>query len=113
MEQVMMNSVGFPILSTLIFLPVAGAALVLLISRSKENLIKAVSLSVSIMTFLLSMLLFTNFDKTTHLMQFTEKHAWIPVWNVNYSVGLDGISVLFVLLSTLITIYAFSSPGIR
>jgi len=104
MEQVMMNSVGFPILSTLIFLPVAGAALVLLISRSKENLIKAVSLSVSIMTFLLSMLLFTNFDKTTHLMQFTEKHAWIPAWNVNYSLGLDGISVLFVLLSTLITI---------
>ena len=104
MEQAMTNSVGFPILSTLIFLPVAGAALLLLIDRGKEELIKWVSLGVSIITFLVSLLLFTNFDKTTHLMQFTEKQAWIPAWNVNYSLGLDGISVLFVLLSTLITI---------
>ena len=104
MEQVMNNSLGFPILSTLIFLPVAGAALLLLINRSKEDLVKWVSLGISIITFLVSLLLFTNFDKTTHLMQFTERHAWIPVWNINYSLGLDGISVLFVLLSTLITI---------
>ena len=61
-------------------------------------------MAVSIITFLVSLLLFTNFDKTTHLMQFTERHAWIPAWNINYSLGLDGISVLFVLLSTLITI---------
>jgi NADH-quinone oxidoreductase subunit M len=104
MEQAMTNSVGFPILSTLIFLPVAGAVLVLLIHRSKESLIKGVSLSVSVLTFLLSLLLFTNFDKTTHLMQFAENHPWIPAWNINYSLGLDGISVLFVLLSTMITI---------
>ena len=78
MEQVMNNSLGFPILSTLIFLPVAGAALLLLINRSKEDLIKWVSLGVSIITFMVSLLLFTNFDKTTHLMQFTERHAWIP-----------------------------------
>lgn len=104
MEQAMTNSVGFPILSTLIFLPVAGAALLLLIDRGKEELIKWVSLGVSIITFLISLLLFTNFDKTTHLMQFTEKYAWIPAWNVNYALGLDGISILFVLLSTLITI---------
>ena len=104
MEQVMTNSVGFPILSTLIFLPVAGAALILLINRGKENLIKGVSLTISILTFLVSLLLFTNFDKTTHLMQFTEKYQWIPAWNIHYSLGLDGISVLFVLLSTLITI---------
>jgi len=104
MEQVMNNSLGFPILSTLIFLPIAGAALLLLINRSKEDLTKWVSLGISIITFMASLLLFTNFDKTTHLMQFTEKLAWIPQWNMNYSLGLDGISVLFVLLSTLITI---------
>jgi len=104
MEQVMTNSVGFPILSTLIFLPIAGAALLLLIKRSNEGLIKWVSLGVSIAAFLVSLPLFTNFDKTTHLMQFTERHAWIPAWNINYSLGLDGISVLFVLLSTLVTI---------
>src|SRR5574340_362400 len=99
-----MNNLGFPILSTLIFLPVAGAALLLLISRSKENLIKWFSLTVSITVFIISIPLFTEFNKSTHLMQFTEKHAWIPSLNINYSLGIDGISILFVLLSTLVTI---------
>jgi NADH-quinone oxidoreductase subunit M len=104
MEQVIMNSLSFPILSTLIFLPVAGAAVLLLIPRSQETLIKWMALAVSILDFCLSIPLFTNFDKTTHLMQFAERHAWIPAWNINYSLGVDGISILFVLLSTLVTI---------
>ena len=104
MEQVIMNKLGFPILSTLIFLPVAGAALLLLIGRSRENLIKWLSLAISIASFLISIPLFTNFDKSTHLMQFVERHSWIPSWNITYYLGLDGISILFVLLSTLITI---------
>jgi NADH-quinone oxidoreductase subunit M len=45
-----------------------------------------------------------NFDKTTYKMQFAEKHTWISDWNVNYFLGVDGISVLFVLLSTLTAI---------
>ncbi len=104
MEQVIMNKLGFPILSTLIFLPIAGAALLLLIPRAKESLAKWVGLLVSIAAFILSIPLFTNFDKSTHLMQFAERHEWIPAWNITYYLGLDGISVLFVLLSTLITI---------
>ncbi|MBI5204108.1 MAG: NADH-quinone oxidoreductase subunit M [Nitrospirae bacterium] len=104
MEQVIMNKLGFPILSTLIFLPIAGAALLLLIPRAKESLAKWVGLLVSIAAFILSIPLFTNFDKSTHLMQFAERHEWIPSWNITYYLGLDGISVLFVLLSTLITI---------
>ena len=99
-----MNNLGFPILSTLIFLPIAGAALLLLINRSNENLIKWFSLIVSTTVFIISIPLFTEFNKSTHLMQFTEKHAWIPSLNINYHLGIDGISVLFVLLSTLITI---------
>ncbi|MBI4691662.1 MAG: NADH-quinone oxidoreductase subunit M [Nitrospirae bacterium] len=95
---------GFPILSTLIFLPIAGAALLLLISRSQEALIKWLTLLVSIAGFVLSIPLFTNFDKTTHLMQFKERYEWIPSWNITYYLGLDGISILFVLLSTLVTI---------
>ncbi len=98
------NILGFPILSTLIFLPVVGAAIILFLGRKQESLIKAVSLLVSIIAFLLSIPLFTDFDKSTHLMQFVEKHSWIPSWNVVYSLGVDGISVLFILLSTLVTI---------
>jgi NADH-quinone oxidoreductase subunit M len=103
MEQIM-NNLGYPILSTLIFLPIAGAVILLFIRRSHETLIKWTSLIVSVITFILSIPLFTNFDKSTHMMQFVEKHEWIPSWNVIYFVGLDGISVLFVLLSTLVTI---------
>jgi NADH-quinone oxidoreductase subunit M len=104
MEQVMANSLGFPILSTLIFLPVAGAALLLLIPRSQEGLIRVFTLVLSVIIFVISLPLFTKFDKTTHVMQFVERHQWIPAWNINYSLGLDGISILFVLLSTLVII---------
>jgi NADH-quinone oxidoreductase subunit M len=104
MEQVMANSPGFGILSTLIFLPVAGAVLLLLMKRSQENLIKWFTLVVSIINFGVSIPLFINFDKSTHLMQFVEKRSWIPSWNANYYLGVDGISILFILLSTLITI---------
>jgi NADH-quinone oxidoreductase subunit M len=104
MEQVIMNNTGFPILSTLIFLPVLGALLILLISRSQENLVKLTALGVSIAAFVISIPLFTGFDKTTHKMQFGETHEWIPSLHINYSLGIDGISILFVLLSTLITV---------
>jgi len=104
MVQTMNNTLGFPILSMLIFLPLVGAAVILLMQRANEKAIKMVSLLVSIATFVLSLPLFTNFDKSTHLMQFVERHEWIPSLNMNYYLGLDGISVLFVLLATLITI---------
>ncbi|MCE5193968.1 MAG: NADH-quinone oxidoreductase subunit M [Nitrospiraceae bacterium] len=99
-----MNKLGYPILSVLIFLPVAGALLLLLINRSRENLIKWLSLVTSIATFIISIPLFTNFDKGTYLMQFVENTEWIKSLNINYHLGIDGISILFVLLSALITI---------
>ncbi|HXX53601.1 MAG TPA: NADH-quinone oxidoreductase subunit M, partial [Thermodesulfovibrionales bacterium] len=94
----------YPILSTLIFVPLVGAGIILFLSRTQQKLIKMVALVVSILVFALSLPLFTEFDKSTHLMQFVEKHQWIPDWNITYSLGIDGISVLFVLLSTLVTI---------
>lgn len=104
MKEMIMNTLGYPILSTVIFTPVIGAILILLMGRSKESLIKWTALFFSILNFLLSLPLFTGFDKKTAAMQFAEKHGWIPAWNINYSLGVDGISVLFVLLSTLIII---------
>lgn len=98
------SNTGHPVLSTIIFLPFIGAALMLLIPRRQESLIKWLALIASLMTFVLSLPLFTNFDKTTHLMQFVERYEWIPSWNITFYLGIDGISVLFILLSTLITI---------
>ncbi|PLX50084.1 MAG: NADH-quinone oxidoreductase subunit M [Desulfobulbaceae bacterium] len=95
---------NFPVLSLLIFWPLVGACALLPLSRQKPGLIRMAALGVSIIEFLLSLPLWFAFDKTTHLMQFVERHSWIKSWNVEYYVGVDGISVLFVLLAALITI---------
>lgn len=99
-----MNNLPFPILSTIIFLPVVGVLVLLIISRFQETLIKWVALIFAVATFLLSLPLFTHFDKTTYKMQFVERHDWIPAWNIEYFLGVDGISVLLVLLTTISSI---------
>jgi NADH-quinone oxidoreductase subunit M len=104
MEQVIMNSLGYPILSTIIFLPVLGALLLTLIPRSQESLIKWAALICALLTFILSLPLFINFDKTTYKMQFVERHDWISAWNIKYYLGVDGISLLLVLLTTVSSI---------
>jgi len=100
--QETLNSLNFPILSALIFIPIFGALSILMIERQKERFIKTSALIFSLITLALSVPLFTNFDKTTRSMQFVESYKWIPSWNINYTVGVDGISVLFVLLSALL-----------
>ena len=51
-----------------------------------------------------SLPVYKYFDKTTHLMQFVETHSWIPAWNINYQVGIDGISVLFLFLAAILSV---------
>ena len=95
-----------PLLSALIFFPIIGGFSLLIVKREDVQAIKIMALIISLIEFVLSIPLFFMFDKTTYLMQFTEHHSWIPAFNINYSLGVDGISVLFVLLSTLVTILA-------
>jgi NADH-quinone oxidoreductase subunit M len=102
--EMLTNTLAYPVLSSLIFTPLIGAAILLFVSRAHERLIKWIALVVGIIVFLLALPLFTEFDKTTHLMQFVERYQWIPLWSITYSVGVDGISVLFLLLSALVTI---------
>jgi NADH-quinone oxidoreductase subunit M len=99
-----MQQLGYPILSTVIFLPIIGAVIISLIRRQNTATIKWFALIVSTITFILSIPLFTNFDKSTPKMQFLETYEWIPSWGIYYALGIDGISILFVLLSTLLTI---------
>lgn len=101
MEEVIMNQLSYPVLTTVIFVPVLGALFILILKRAWETAIKWVAFFTSVLTFIFSIPLFTHFDKTTHKMQFVEKHPWITSWNINYYLGVDGISVLFVLLSAL------------
>ena len=95
---------NFPILSSLILLPSIGA-LFLLFTRSKsENKItvKYVALFTSLVNFFLSIYLWFLFDQTTSAFQFVEDRVWIEGL-INYKVGVDGISILFIILTTFIT----------
>ncbi|VAW45944.1 NADH-ubiquinone oxidoreductase chain M, partial [hydrothermal vent metagenome] len=75
---------GFPILSTLIWLPIVGGLLVLFAGRNNPTLAKWLSLFTVGLTFILSISLWTGFDTTTASMQFVENVPWIPMFNVNY-----------------------------
>jgi NADH-quinone oxidoreductase subunit M len=98
------STLGYPILTTVIFLPIIGALLVLCIGRGKELWIKSASLFLLTLTFVLSLPLFGLFDKESHSMQFVERQEWIPALNMQYYLGVDGISVLFILLCSLLGI---------
>ena len=92
----------FPILSSLILLPVLGAIFIFF-SKSNNNLtIKYLALFVSFVNFILSLYLWYLFDTTTSEFQFLEERSWIKGF-INYKVGVDGISILFIILTTFIT----------
>ncbi|MEE8188857.1 MAG: NADH-quinone oxidoreductase subunit M [Kiloniellales bacterium] len=92
-----------PILSLVTFLPLVGVAFILLGARSAPENARYMALWTSIITFVASLYLWIGFDRGTSDFQFVEKVDWIPAFNISYHMGVDGISVLFVLLSTLLT----------
>ena len=96
---------GFPILSVLVWLPIAAGIAVLALGSSGEGAHrgKVVSLAASTAVFILSLPLYFGFDVTTADMQFVERVSWIERFNVYYHLGLDGISLPLVLLTTLLT----------
>ncbi len=96
----------FPILSLVTFLPLVGALAILIIRGDDEVVARnarATALWTSLITFFLSLMLWTGFDRKSAAFQFVEKNPWIESFGINYHMGVDGISVLFVLLSTLLT----------
>lgn len=94
----------WPILSIVIWLPILGGALVLGSGDRAPNVSRWLALSVAILTFLLSIPLYTGFEVGTAQMQFVENSPWIPAFDVNYHLGVDGISMPLILLTTFVTI---------
>ncbi len=88
------------ILSAVTFLPVLGAALIFLLPHRREGLLKATALGTSLVTFVVSVPLYTRFDASLSDYQFVEQRAWMPTLGVSYHLGVDGISLLLVLLTT-------------
>tara|TARA_B100001057_G_scaffold7862_1_gene7225 strand:- start:7795 stop:9279 length:1485 start_codon:yes stop_codon:yes gene_type:complete len=95
---------NFPILSSLILLPFIGALFLFFTRSRNENMItvKYVALFTSLVNFFLSIYLWLLFDQTTSDFQFVEERVWIKDL-INYKVGVDGISILFIILTTFIT----------
>ncbi len=97
---------SLPILSLVTFLPLVGAFFVLLIRGEPEVVARNArwtALWTSLVTFVLSLFIWLGFDSSTAGFQFEERVEWIPAFNISYRMGVDGISLFFVLLSTLLT----------
>jgi NADH-quinone oxidoreductase subunit M len=93
------------LLSLVIWLPIVGGIIVLMTGDDKNaGLARWISLGVSVATFVVSVPLYLGFNKHTPAMQFTEHGEWISAFNINYSLGIDGISLLLILLTTFMTI---------
>ena len=100
-----MNFSDNHLLSLVIWLPIIGGALVLLISGShRPSVARWSSLLVSLLTFWVSLSLWTRFDRSSSDMQFVERQPWIDRFNIEYFLGVDGISVPLILLTTFLTI---------
>jgi NADH-quinone oxidoreductase subunit M len=102
-----MNPFGFPILSTVIFLPLVGVLFLLFLKD--DGKIKMTAFVAGILTLVVSLVLFFNFDSRTPLFQFGERISWIPAYNIGYVLGVDGISIMLIVLTAMIS----SAPGRR
>ena len=97
-------------LSLAIWLPVIGAIAVLATGNDQRaNVARILALIVSIVTFLVTLPLYTGFDKASTELQYIENLPWISALNINYSLGIDGIALLLILLTSFITIIVIIS----
>ena len=94
-----------PLLSLVIWVPIIGGVAALAVARlGNDNLVRWVSLLFSLATFGLSLPLYSQFDSGAVGMQFQENAPWIDVFNINYHLGIDGISLLLILLTSFTTV---------
>jgi NADH-quinone oxidoreductase subunit M len=88
-------------LSLVVFLPAVGALVIALLPRGeRDEMVKRAALAVALLTFLVSLPLYAGFDARVADYQFTERRPWMPTLGISYHVGVDGISLLLVLLTT-------------
>lgn len=91
------------LLTYLLAVPILGAVIILFLKENQERLIKIAGLVITLIAFLISLLLYFNYDYTDPGFQFVHKITWIESLDISYNVGVDGISILLVLLTTFIT----------
>jgi len=100
------NLAGFPILSLITWLPLVGCLVIMCVRGDEETVAsnsRWTALWTSLIVLVLSLVLWFEFDRGDPGFQFNESVTWLPEYKVGYRMGVDGISVLFVLLSTVLT----------
>jgi NADH-quinone oxidoreductase subunit M len=96
------DQIGFPILSIITFLPLAGVLLMLLVARGRPVVYKTIALVSTVAAFVLACVMMVAFDTGARGMQFVEDVMWIKAFNIHYSAGVDGIAALLLFLTTLL-----------
>ncbi len=92
----------WPLLSLLVWLPIVGAVALAMLGPRYPDLVRPVALITALVVFLLSLVLYAGFDSSTAAMQFEERVVWIAAFNVHYHLGIDGLSLPLILLTTFI-----------
>lgn len=97
-----MEFASFPWLTFITFVPTAGAILLLFFARSAHTAMRSVALVVMLADFVGSLAAYFLFDPSSAAMQLQEYRQWVPTWGISYKLGVDGISLFLVLLTTLL-----------
>jgi len=90
----------FDLLLSVLTFPLIGAIILLFIPKANHNIIRTFALSISLITFILSLFLWVCFDNSTAQFQNMQELAWLPFSNISFTIGIDGISLFFILLTT-------------
>ncbi len=91
------------LLTYLLVIPIIGSILILFINKDKVQVIKNIGLAVSLVAFIISLIIYFDFDNQISDFQFVNKFNWISGLNISYHVGIDGLSMLLILLTTFLT----------
>jgi NADH-quinone oxidoreductase subunit M len=109
------NAAGIPLLSCLMCIPAFGAALLLIVKN--KQMVRGLVLVTTLAEIIFALPLFVLFNKAASQMQFVEQVPWVAAWNLNYSVGIDGMSLplvlLTILLSPLCVLYSWNAISTR
>jgi NADH-quinone oxidoreductase subunit M len=103
------NALNFPILSVVIFGPLVGALVILFLNREKHQPIKWIAFVASLVTFFISLLVVASFKSGNSQPQLAERATWISAWGIDYYLGVDGVSIWLLMLTTLISPIAIVS----
>ena len=94
---------GLPLVSLVTFVPLIGAVLIAFLPSDRPQLVRYAALGVALLTWLVSIVLLVGFTSTDHAFQFVEHADWIPMFGIQYKVGVDGLSMALVVLTTTLT----------